>query len=424
MSILPSLREAEQFINNNMHIDEDRKNHRGEVFTSAKLVHEILDNLPSSVWKNPHMTWLDPAAGSGHFMVLVYAKCFQGLENVIKNDEKRKRHILDNMLFMVELDGKNIQTLHRLFGKDAHICKADFLGERSKWERAFGRSQFNVVVGNPPFQTEKSKKYVGSVGHRTLWDKFVVSIFDGILQKGGYLGFLTPANWRRPEHSLYKLLTQDNSLRFLHIYGKKDGLKELGAQTRFDCYVVQEGMPKKGMKTTVKDELGQVHRLDLASWPFLPNFAYEEIASLLVPRGERSLDILFDAGKFDARYLSKKKTRKYGAPVVHNITHRGLGLRYGKKKEAKHHGVPKVILNFNEKQYPYNDYRGEYGMSQLSFAIPILSKAHGEKIVRAISSPAFQDILRATKWSSFQTDYRMFFYFDRDFYKDARFLKG
>ena len=201
---------------------------------------------------------------------------------------------------------------------------------------------------------------------------------------------------------------------------KKDGLKELQAQTRFDCYVVQRGMPK-GMKTTVKDELGHVHKLDLASWPFLPNFAYEEIASLLVPRGERSLDILFDAGKFDARYLSKKKTRKYGAPVVHNITRRGLGLRYGKKRESKHHGVPKVILNFNEKQYPYNDYRGEYGMSQLSFAIPILSKAHGEKIVRAITSPAFQEILRATKWSSFQTDYRMFFYFDRDFYEDARF---
>ena len=421
MSIFASLSEAEQFMQNNMHIDENHKDKRGEVFTSVKLVHEILDNLPPSVWKNPDLTWLDPAAGSGHFMILVYIKCFEGLKNVIKDDTKRKRHILDNMLFMVELDKKNIQTLHRLFGKDAQICQADFLGGRSKWEQTFGCTQFDIIVGNPPFQTKKDKKYVGSVGHRTLWDKFIVSIFDGILKKNGYLGFLTPANWRRPKHSLYKLLTQKNSLLFLHIYGKKDGVKELGAQTRFDSYVVQEGMPKKGMKTTVKDELGQTHALDLALWPFLPNFAYPSIAKLLVPHGERGLDILFDAGKFDARYLSKKKTRKYGAPVVHNITRRGLGLRYGKQKESKHHGVPKVILNFNEKQYPYNDFRGEYGMSQLSFAIPISSKAQGDKIVRAISSPAFQEILRATKWSSFQTDYRMFSYFDPEFYKDARF---
>ena len=79
--------------------------------------------------------------------------------------------------------------------------------------------------------------------------------------------------------------------------------------------------------------------------------------------------------------------------------------------------APKVLLNFNERQYPHNDYKGTYGMSQLTFGIPIKSKDHGEKIIKAIESEKFQEIFEATKWSSFQTDYRMFSYFSPDFYK-------
>jgi hypothetical protein len=96
---------------------------------------------------------------------------------------------------------------------------------------------------------------------------------------------------------------------------------------------------------------------------------------------------------------------------------RGLGLRYTNKKDKNHFTVPKVLLNFNERQYPYNDFDGKYGMSQLTFGIPIKSKTHGEKIIKAVKSDEFEEILEATKWSSFQTDYRMFAYFDPDFYK-------
>ena len=78
-------------------------------------------------------------------------------------------------------------------------------------------------------------------------------------------------------------------------------------------------------------------------------------------------------------------------------------------------------LNFNEKQYPHNDFDGKYGMSQLTFGIPIKSKKQGDDIIQAINSPNFQEILQATKWSSFQTDYRMFYYFDPNFYKNSLF---
>ena len=62
-------------------------------------------------------------------------------------------------------------------------------------------------------------------------------------------------------------------------------------------------------------------------------------------------------------------------------------------------------------------------MSQLTFGIPIKSKAEGEKVVRAIESPAFVEIIQATKWGAFQTDYRMFKYFKPTFYTNDAFRK-
>ena len=68
----------------------------------------------------------------------------------------------------------------------------------------------------------------------------------------------------------------------------------------------------------------------------------------IVPK-EKGWDILFDSSDFDARKLSKNKTKNKKHPIVHNITRRGLGLKYAKNKNH-HFGTPKVLLNFNEKQ--------------------------------------------------------------------------
>ena len=107
-------------------------------------------------------------------------------------------------------------------------------------------------------------------------------------------------------------------------------------------------------------------------------------------------------------------------PVVHTMTKRGLGLWYSNTNtrgtDGGHFGVPKVILNFNEKLYPYLDLSGEYGMGQFSFGLPVTSAEQGEAIVRALISPQFRAVVKATKWGAYQTDRRMFEYFREEFY--------
>ena len=76
-----------------------------------------------------------------------------------------------------------------------------------------------------------------------------------------------------------------------------------------------------------------------------------------------------------------------------------------------------MILSSNENQYPVNDYDGKYGTSNNTFSIPITSKKQGDDIVKAMNSDEFKEIIKATKWGTFQTDYKMFKYFRPDFYK-------
>jgi hypothetical protein len=56
-------------------------------------------------------------------------------------------------------------------------------------------------------------------------------------------------------------------------------------------------------------------------------------------------------------------------------------------------------------------------MSQLTFGIPISSKKQGDAIVAYLNSDAGKRMIAATKWNTYYTDYSMFNYFRKDFYK-------
>ena len=43
----------------------------GEVFTPSELVNEMLDRLPPELWADPTKTYIDPACGTGNFLVEV-----------------------------------------------------------------------------------------------------------------------------------------------------------------------------------------------------------------------------------------------------------------------------------------------------------------------------------------------------------------
>ena len=384
---------------------KERIDKYGEVFTPIELVDEILDNLPKDVWSNPDLKWLDPCSGEGIFLIRVKERLEVGLEQKIPNINERRKHI-ETMLTIVELNPLNVKTLKSIF-KNTTIHQNDFL------LMDFGNEKFNIILENPPYQEPKKGAYTGSSGNRTLWDKFVLRSLE-LLSKNGYIGLITPSNWRRPEHKLY--MTISDRLLYLHIYGKSAGIEKFGVQTRFDVYVIGDKPETKN--PVIIDEKG-VHHTDInpREWHFLPNYEYKTIQQILSKDKEHGIKVIYHSSRYDARVLIKTQNEKYKYPIIHTLTKKGIGMRFANKRDTSQFGVSKIILNVNEKQYPINDSTGKYGMSQLSFGIPIHNRAEGDKMIRCIEGDTFQEIIKATKWGSFQTDYRMFNYFRPDFYK-------
>lgn len=404
-------------INDYLPVRENEKDKFGEVFTPPTLINELLDQLPSVVWSNPSLTWLDPASGIGNFFMIVFHRLMSGLAKKLPNKNKRSHHILTKMLFMTELNPKNVRIARTIFGTDAQIVGADFLTHTFK-------QTFDIIIGNLPFNEETNKTNKKTVA---LWTKFVDKSLD-LLNENGYLAFIHPPGWRSPDNktNLWATLVNKHVL-YLHIYGAEATKKMFNVNTKVDLYVLQNSIDiddkkNKNKKTSVIDELGQKHQIDLTKLSFLPNYHFKEIERLtnnnkLNKNKNNRLTILHDS-KYSTSKTKEIKDSTFKYPVISSITSGNkINLRYSTTKNNGHFDVAKVIINSGRYPYPYNDYDGHYSMTQNLFAIPITSKKQGDDIVKAIASEEFNMILKATKWGNYAIDYKLFKHFNADFYK-------
>lgn len=74
-----------------------------EVFTPRKTCDMILDSLPEDVWRNPDYKWLNPATKNGIFEREIAIRLDKGLKDVIPDEETRRKHILQNMIYAIGL---------------------------------------------------------------------------------------------------------------------------------------------------------------------------------------------------------------------------------------------------------------------------------------------------------------------------------
>lgn len=74
-----------------------------EVFTPRKTCDMILNSLPEEVWHNPNYKWLNPATKNGIFEREIAIRLDRGLKEIIPNQEARRKHILQNMIYAIGL---------------------------------------------------------------------------------------------------------------------------------------------------------------------------------------------------------------------------------------------------------------------------------------------------------------------------------
>lgn len=166
----------------------------GEVFTPQALIEEMLDTLPADVWTNKDLKWLDPAVGIGNFPAAVLNRLMTGLEEVIVDEDERRKWILEEMLYMGDISTKNLFLLYQLFDANnefkLNVFRGDFLSEKfdKHMRDVWGLDGFDLVVGNPPYNDE-----VGLAGGgKNLYSKFISKSFD-ILKLNGFISIVTNA---------------------------------------------------------------------------------------------------------------------------------------------------------------------------------------------------------------------------------------
>jgi site-specific DNA-methyltransferase (adenine-specific) len=159
----------------------------GEVFTPRELIDQMLDTLPKDVWGNPDLKWLDPAVGIGNFPNAILDRLMKGLDLIIPNEDDRRKHILEEMLYMCDISTKNLFLLYQLFDKNndfkLNVYRGSFLTEDfdKHMKGVWGLDGFDVVVGNPPYQRSNSKTH-------KLW----VDFLEKGLNISNKLCFVTP----------------------------------------------------------------------------------------------------------------------------------------------------------------------------------------------------------------------------------------
>lgn len=81
---------------------KDNSKKFGEVFTSFKLINEMVDSLPKEIWKDKSKTFFDPTAGKGNFVIILIERLLIGLKDQFETEELCYKHIIENMIYQAE----------------------------------------------------------------------------------------------------------------------------------------------------------------------------------------------------------------------------------------------------------------------------------------------------------------------------------
>ena len=427
-SLIDKPKELLELINECLKPKESEKKQFGEVFTPMIIINEMLDKLDDSyknihkisIFENKNFKWLDPANGMGNFMIMVYLKLMSGLEKIITDEKKRKKHILENMLYMSEINKKNCYIARQIFDINnnykLNINDGDTLKLNIK--KYFNVDKFDVIVGNPPYNASGSK-----ASGNTIWQDFLKISINSYLKDNGFLCFVHPCGWRKPNtergkfNGLFDLMTKENSLLYLEIHNTKDGMKTFHCGTRYDWYILKKN--KEETTTTIKDEKNIISKINLSKYNWLANCELDEIDKLLATDKDEKCPILQSMSAYEPRksWMSNKQSVEFKYPVVHSTPKDGTRYVWSNRNDKGFYGVSKIIFGDSGIYNPVIDLNGDYAMTQHAMAIEIKSKLEGEQLKVALSSNKFKEILTACSWSSFAIEWNMFSYFKRDFYK-------
>lgn len=273
-----NIEEIYELITSYLGVSQVEKKKNGEVFTPFELINEILDTLPSEVWSNPELKWLDPANGIGNFPAVVISRLMKGLEYWENDTKKRYKHILENMIYICDISPKNMFLYLNIFDPNneykMNFLRDSFLDDDKLNTKDWGL--FDIIIGNPPYNDSEGIKG----GCKNLYQPFILKSLS-LLKKDGYLSFLTPpgfyktTNFDEP-NNIFKKITTDKSLIYLNSSDIQNKYFKVGSLI---VYYLIKNEPYSS-KTIIESESGKFE-VNISEYNFIPRIVSKESYSIL-----------------------------------------------------------------------------------------------------------------------------------------------
>ncbi|RJO65175.1 MAG: hypothetical protein C4523_16575 [Myxococcales bacterium] len=192
---------------------EGGRKRRGQYYTPPAIVNAILDALPLDPVADPELTILDPACGSGQFLLGAYARLKARLTAAGMPPAEAHRRILERHVNGYDLDSfaltlaKMNLVLEERVGEPIAfrihgvnpLKRADHLLFCEAVERAAPPGRFDIVIGNPPWGSELSasekaefrRAYVSAQSGVNPFTLFIERALE-LVRPGGSIGLLVP----------------------------------------------------------------------------------------------------------------------------------------------------------------------------------------------------------------------------------------
>jgi hypothetical protein len=216
----------------------------GEVKTDKKLVNEMCNNLKENIIEKiaininnnlNQFNVLDVGTGDGIFLIEISKL----IKNILKNKSSFKDYYIKNVeKFSFNFTGIEVNDQYKNNFTVFKKLNEKFIANGMSVEFNFNflledvlsynfNINYDVIIGNPPYnsggliKTPSNKKMSKKNDGKTIW-RDIVKICVNILNINGYISFITPSMWLRPDtFGIYKVLVQDNNLMNLKCYSSQ-----------------------------------------------------------------------------------------------------------------------------------------------------------------------------------------------------------
>lgn len=338
-------------------VSEVEKKINGEVFTPFELINEMLDTLPKEVWSNPNLKWLDPANGIGNFPAVIIQRLMSGLVGFEPDPSKRYKHILENMIYICDISSKNMFLYLNIFDPyneyKMNYFKGSFLSDEfdKHMKEVWGVNGFNVIVGNPPYQTNNNKS-------NKLWVKFLNKVYS----KNPVLitTFVVPTSIMESNSKQIKEIRSHLKDRGNEFNLTKKNVFNIGEEVVFFTSHMVDGIKKTKIvfeddKTLILDSTKIIGRIPTSSYDKFKLSIITKVENL-TPKLDYVFDFNYNSNKTTPKklilngYVSENYDDKFKYVVHHSASKilyaKDINSPYSKNGQSTF-GKLKVLFNYS-----------------------------------------------------------------------------